>query len=135
MADFSSCRISTPGPPAPQGSSGHRGAGPPRGKLFLSLSLSLSPTVAGMNRRKRAERIMRALLEEGFVQAVDRKTLYRVIGRTLDRVDPATKRAWAEFLIDLEWLVEAPGDVLLLKVPASIDIEAYDVGVEEEGRR
>ncbi len=83
-----------------------------------------------MNRLKNAERVMRALLEEGFVQAVDRKTLLRVIGRTLLRVDPATKRAWAEFLIDLGWLVPTAGGVLLVRPPTSIDVTAYGVEVE-----
>ncbi len=83
-----------------------------------------------MDRKKNAERVMRALLDEGFVQAVDRKTLLRVIGRTLLRVDPATKRAWAEFIIDLGWLVPAADGILLLRPPASIDVEAYGVEVE-----
>lgn len=87
-----------------------------------------------MDRLQKAERIMRALLNEGFEQAVDRKALYRVIGRTLLRVDPATKRAWAEFLIDLGWLEEAPSGILLLKPPARITLEGFQVEVEEGER-
>lgn len=56
-----------------------------------------------MNRRKDAERILQALLDDGFT-TVDASLVGRYLSRELDLIDSRSHQSWVAYMVAKGWL-------------------------------
>ncbi len=85
-----------------------------------------------MNNQERALRIMRAIYDEGFREAIDLDALDGILARTIDVRSRRAFRNWRFYLESKGYLEKTKGRIRLLHFPVSLELETFNTEEEEE---